>query len=152
MSTWGEFARSEPDLAAAGERLLRGHGGVAFLATTRRDGSPQLHPVMPYIVDGGLYVFVVRMSTKYGDLLRDGRYALHALPGDVNSEEFLVRGPASRIEDAGLAASVAEARGGHIYDFETLFELGVTTCLRTTWERWGQPDTWPSYTRWKAPG
>ena len=61
-------------MAALGfERLNR---KVAYLATIKKDGSPRLHPVTPFIGNGMLFVFTEPSSPKIGDLRRDGRYAL----------------------------------------------------------------------------
>lgn len=151
MTRWSEFAAAAPELAEAGQRLITtARDGVAFLATVRRGGSPQLHPVAPRFAEGGLYLFIVNLSTKYGDLLRDGRYALHALPGPENSEEFLVRGRATAIIDAEARARLIAATGAGSMDFEVPFELDIASCLHTTWANWGKPGIWPSYTRWRA--
>jgi hypothetical protein len=136
-------------MAARGAWLFRQHDGVAFLATVRRDGSPQPHPVMPHIVDGALYLFIVTMSSKHGDLLRDGRFALHAIPAGDRNEEFLVSGRARAVETSGLRAAVESATGGARHDWEALFSLDIEKCLHTSWERWAQSDPWPTFRRWK---
>ncbi|HET6474201.1 MAG TPA: hypothetical protein VFG38_20360 [Pseudomonadales bacterium] len=42
---WKDFANATPKIAAEGKRLLNQFGiGLAFIATTRKDGSPRLHP------------------------------------------------------------------------------------------------------------
>ena len=149
-ASWGEFESGAPELAAAGRRLLAvAQDHVAFLATTRGDGSPQLHPVVPYVVAGGLYVFVVNLSSKHDDLIRDGRYALHMLPGPENSEEFLVRGAAQPVSDAATVALVQRETGAGGHGFEVLFEFKIATCLHTLWSGWGTPAISPQFTRWK---
>ncbi len=91
MATWEEFARAEPAMAAQGERLLllgpppepvEGGfaGGLAYLATVRRDGGPRIHPISPVLHAGRLYAFVLKVSPKQRDLLDNGRYALHSWP------------------------------------------------------------------------
>ena len=57
----------------------------------RRDGSPRVHPVCPVIAVGRLFVAVPVWSPKRFDLKRDGRYAMHALPGK-RDDEFYVTG------------------------------------------------------------
>ena len=54
MATWQEFATDEPRMAALGEKmLLLGDtgtgllGGLAYLATIRKDGGPRVHPISP---------------------------------------------------------------------------------------------------------
>ena len=86
---WKDFATATPKIAAEGERLLHQFGiGLAFIATTRKDGGPRLHPCCPLIADGRLYVFVTGPSPKRFDLERDGRYALHSFPPADNDDEF----------------------------------------------------------------
>ena len=66
MASWAEFEREAPPLAESGRWLLSENGGVWFLATVRKDGSPQLHPVAPQIVEGELCVTVQHASVKAG--------------------------------------------------------------------------------------
>jgi hypothetical protein len=56
MATWQEFAVAAPDLAAFGyQRLVR---IVAYLATIRADGAPRVHPLVPHIGQGRLFVYI----------------------------------------------------------------------------------------------
>jgi len=153
MASWSDLRTEEPALAAAGERLLQPNGdGTAFLATVRSDGGPRVHPVMPVLADGRLHVFVVNLSPKHADLLRDGRYALHALPPRAGGEEFYLTGRASFIEAPGRRAEAVEASGGRLggHDFESLFELDLRRVLHTVWANWGTAEAWPDYRRWRA--
>ena len=86
---WGEFTASAPDLAATAHRLLqRGEATAsAFLATVSAAGMPRLHPVFPVLTDDALWLFIVEMSPKYGDLIANGRFALHALPPEGGGED-----------------------------------------------------------------
>lgn len=151
MTSWAEFERSAPGLATSGRWLLGQNGGVAFLATVRADGSPQLHPVMPHVVDGLLYVFIVQMSSKYRDLERDGRYALHAIPAGERNEEFLISGRATKAGNAAVRSAAVAAAGGAKHDWEVLFEFDIEKVLGTRWSGWGTATAWPTFTRWRAP-
>ncbi len=83
---------SAPDLAESGRGLLYQYGiGLGSLATVRPDGGPRLHPFCPVIAEGGLFAFIVP-SPKRADLLRDGRYAIHAFPPEDVDDEFLAMG------------------------------------------------------------
>ena len=43
--SWSDFANEAGPIAEAGIRLLHQFGiGLAFIATTRKDGGPRLHP------------------------------------------------------------------------------------------------------------
>ena len=152
MTSWNAFEAEAPELAAAGRQLLGGDGtSVAFLATVRKDGGPRVHPVMPVLSGDGLYVFVVDLSWKYHDLLRDGRYALHSAPSE-SGEEFYLTGPAVRIQDPALRQSARDSCEGRLggHEFEALFELRIDRALHTAWEGWGTPAAWPRYTKWGA--
>ena len=152
MAAWSEIAQFEPELMAAGERLLAAGEGTAFLATVRADGGPRMHPVVPVLAAGRLYVFVVNLSPKHADLLRDGRYALHALPPPGGGEEFYITGRSRHHIDADLRRQVSAASGNRLgtQDFEELFELNISRVLHTRWSGWGTRDIWPHYTRWPA--
>lgn len=150
--SWARFSAEAPAMAAAGERLLRGGQGIAYLATVRKDGGPRVHPVAPVLAPGGLYVFVVNLGWKYRDLKRDGRYALHSAAGADGGEEFYVTGPATESDDADERAAVREASGGRLggHEFEALFRLEVERALHTVWEGWGTAQTWPRFGKWSA--
>jgi hypothetical protein len=152
MAAWSEIAQSQPDLMAAGERLLAGAEGIAFLATVRADGGPRMHPVVPVLAAGRLYVFVVNLSPKHADLIRDGRYALHALPPPGGGEEFYLTGRSRHHSEQALRRQVSAASGNRLgtQDFEELFELDISRVLHTRWSGWGTKDIWPHYTRWPA--
>src|SRR5688572_24744524 len=150
MASWAEFEKEAAPLAESGRWLLAENGGVWFLATVRKDGSPQLHPVAPHIVNGKLCVFVVVFSTKHGDLERDGRYALHAIPAGPDNREFLVSGRARPMRDPAERERIIAASGRHIQEWETLFVFDIEKALGTSWANWGTDQMpWPTYTRWK---
>ena len=72
MVTWAEFAAAEPEMAELGLPQLHKFG-LAYLGTTRKDGSPRVNPVCPVIADGRVFVATSASSPKRLDLLRDGR-------------------------------------------------------------------------------
>src|SRR5262245_24393908 len=106
MATWIEFEKDSPAMAAAGRKLLYQFGpGLGYLATVRRDGGPRLHPICPTLHEGRLYG-LIGPSPKQGDLLRDGRYALHTFPCPEVDDEFYLTGRAHRRDDAKIVAGV----------------------------------------------
>ncbi len=112
MVTWGGFSLERPDLAEAGRGLLYQFGvGLAFLATVRRDGGPRVHPMCPMLTDDGLFAFIVA-SPKRDDLVRDGRYAMHAFPADDNEDAFSLTGIAERQIGPGPARGAHDAVPG----------------------------------------
>jgi hypothetical protein len=149
MLTWGRFARSAPDLAAAGRGMLYQTGtGLAFLGTVRYDGAPRVHPVCPILVEDGLFTLLL-VSPKLADLLRDGRFALHSFPATADEDGFYVTGQVRFPVDLSLRRSVAAAflaeRGLAVpppgFARQTLAEFLVETCVLS---RGGNYVTWAS--------
>jgi hypothetical protein len=140
MITWTEFERQQPVLADAGRRQLYQHGiGLAFLATSRPDGGPRVHPVCPVISDAGLHLLIVA-GPKRQDLRRDGRYALHSetCPPPRQDDGFALAGRAREVTDAAVQrvvrARVLTERDGSVwpgFDSEVIFELGIERVLLT---------------------
>lgn len=81
MSNWPEVSAAAPDLAAAVEARLTATKHHV-LATLRRDGSPRVSGTEVELGDHGLYLGSMWEAVKARDLRRDGRFALHANPGD----------------------------------------------------------------------
>ena len=52
--TWQRFEDDAPELAAFGRKRLQ--AGASYLATTRADGSPRVHPINPKVRGGQLSV------------------------------------------------------------------------------------------------
>jgi hypothetical protein len=155
VKRWAEFARLRPDLAEPGRALLYLVGvGLAYMATTRPDGGPRVHPMCPVMDDAGLFGFIVP-SPKQRDLRRDGRYALHSFPRDDNEDAFSCMGVARLVTDddrrAALGAQFVTERarlGVPLPDeANALFEFEVDSCLltRTT----GHGDPHPVHQVWR---
>ncbi len=124
MSSWLEFAKQDPELAAFGQ--ARFQPGVAYLATVRADGGPRVHPVTP-IIGEQLYLFMEPTSPKGKDLQRDGRYALHCAVEDSGGGggEFYVRGRAALSDDPTIRAQAIRAASYTPQDRYILFVLTV---------------------------
>ncbi len=82
--TWQHFVMQAPALAEVCATSI--HGQVAYLATTRNDGAPRVHPVTPIIGGGHLFIFMEPTSPKAYDLRRDPRFALHNGVRDTSGE------------------------------------------------------------------
>lgn len=83
---WRDFEEAAPELARLGrERFER--TSVTLVATLRRDGSPRISPVEPYLVLGRLLLGMMSRSGKAADLLRDSRCSVHSSVSDVNGSE-----------------------------------------------------------------
>ena len=79
MTTWGDFEREAPDLAAAVHRRLTAtlH---SILGTLRADGAPRLTGLEVHFGEGELWLAMMPDSRKADDLRRDPRFALHSAP------------------------------------------------------------------------
>lgn len=137
MVTLSELLEEDLGLAATGQRLFA-HHRLAYLATTRRDRSPRLHPVTPDETATGLFVAVNHQSPKGWDLAHDGRYALHA-PRGKSDEEFVITGEARRVDDDATRLEIAESAGHVIRDTDWLFEFLIEDCLQGYWVNAGPP-------------
>lgn len=97
---WEEFAAEAPELADAVRarfEAARHH----VLATLRADGSPRVSGTEVDFGDGDLTLGSMLGAVKARDLQRDGRFALHANPGDGS-----MAGGDAKI--AGVAEEMAE--------------------------------------------
>lgn len=147
-ASWGQFAAARSDMAAVGEALLARHG-IAYLATVRADGSPRLHPVCPFIIDGRLYVATPATSPKVRDQLRDARYALHMLPG-ADDAECMLRGEARHITEDAERAAVQAGGPSFLRPDDHYFEYLIREAMTARWEHVGQPGTYAVREWWRA--
>ena len=73
---WETFEVGAPELAQLARMEFERHG-MALVGTLRKDGSPRISCVLPYVLDGELYLGMMWQSRKAVDLLRDSRLVLH---------------------------------------------------------------------------
>jgi hypothetical protein len=107
---WSELEHAQPGLTdLARERLLA--PGVVLVATIRRDGTPRLSPVEPYVMDGDLWLSMLWHSTKAADLLHDPRILVHSVitNRDGGEGEFKIRGTARAENDPNVLRRYADA-------------------------------------------
>jgi Pyridoxamine 5'-phosphate oxidase len=107
---WSELEAAQPGLAELGrERLLV--PGVVLVATIRRDGTPRLSPVEPFVLDGDLWLSMLWQSAKAADLLRDPRILVHSIVTgrDGGEGEFKIRGTARAEDDQAVRSRYAAA-------------------------------------------
>ena len=155
MKTWNEFAALRPDLTEPGRAMLYQVGvGLGYLATTRSDGAPRVHPMCPVMTGAGLFAFIVP-SPKQRDLQRDGRFALHSFPREDDEDAFYCAGRARLVEDPGQrselsAVFVAERAQFDVpapSDEDLLFEFLLGSCLLTRTTGHGDPN--PVHQVWR---
>ncbi len=92
---WHELERAAPEIAGPGRERLE-LARVALLATLRRDGSPRIGAIEPYLSQGELLFGSMSWSRKTHDLVADPRCALHsAVSGpDLGEGELELHGRA----------------------------------------------------------
>lgn len=143
---WHVFAEAAPDLARFGRERLE--AGPAYLATTRADGSPRVHPVTAIVRGGLLGLYMFPTSPKGKDLRRDDRYALHSSVADTSGTggEFALRGRAVWGEEGDVAAHMEES-GIPQEDGYVRFELRVSYVIVAEYA--GETNV-PELRRWRA--
>jgi hypothetical protein len=147
---WSSVEEQQPRLAEAGRRRLIGPG-VVLVATIRRDGTPRLSPVEPFLLDGDLWLSMMPTSTKARDLDRDPRVLVHSVvtSRDGGEGEFKVRGlvrdePSRAVQEryASLGWSPTPGR----------FRLFAVDLADITVVRYDEPTGDQFVTRWPTGG
>ena len=138
--SWKEFEKREPKMAALGfERLNR---KVAYLATIKKDGSPRLHPITPFIGNGMLFMFTEPSSPKIRDLGCDGRCAIHCSVERKEGEpliEFLISGTGQVIDDDLVRAKAANiAASPVVTNSYVMFEFRIDNALLVEYDDEGK--------------
>lgn len=147
MPRWSDLVEQAPEIADPGKDLLDDHV-LAFLATTRRDGSPRVHPMVPVTAVDDLFVVIASWSPKWHDLRRDARCVLHALPGP-RDDEFVLR--CRGVESPWSLETVRSAANHAVHDDDHLFRLEIDQADLGWWDRVGQPNTQRHRLRWTSP-
>ena len=130
---------------------------IMYLASVRRSGAPRLHPVVPIIAEGRMFVAIAGQGTqpprapspKRFDLARDGRYAMHALPGK-RDDEFYITGRAHRTQAPEIRELVVRTANHQIHAEDWIFEFEIEHAMTAYWEHMGQPNTYPVRQLWNA--
>jgi hypothetical protein len=152
---WSELAQAQPDLIELGRRKLL-DPGVVLVATIRRDGSPRLSAVEPFVLDGELWLSMLVDSMKAKDLLRDPRVLVHnVITGrDGGDGEFKLRGTARAHTDPDLqrrySDAVAESLGWRPVPGK--FHLFAVDIGDVTFIRYDDPTGDQFVTRWPHGG
>lgn len=154
---WRDIELGAPEIARLGTaRLIAAR--VAMLGTLRRDGSPRISPVEPYIVNGRLLVGAMRWSAKAADLRRDPRYVLHSIVTgpDSGEGELKLHGIAAEA-DSSLRGAAAEAWwSAQPPDKAIVYVLRIGQALFVAWDiergmmgvhRWSPRDGYSHTTR-----
>lgn len=106
-ATWADLTDAEPQLEAAVRARLESTKHHV-LATLRSDGAPRVSGTEVILAEGVLAIGSMWRAVKALDLRRDGRFALHANPGDGSMEGGDAKVSGSAVELTGaLAARIA---------------------------------------------
>jgi hypothetical protein len=103
-SDWATFEHAAPDLASAVRARFEATKHHV-LATLRADGAPRVSGTEVILADGVLAIGSMWHAVKALDLLRDGRFALHANPGDGSMEGGDAKVSGTAVELTGAAAT-----------------------------------------------
>jgi hypothetical protein len=111
MTTWREFTESAPRIAAVFTRRHAAAGNLCLLATLRSDGFPRISPMEPRIFEDRLVLVGMPGTTKFRDLERDPRFALHTATVDtqVTDGDAKLWGVVEDLRDPALHQRFAEA-------------------------------------------
>ena len=107
---WRDLQEQQPRLGGiAQDRLI--DPGVLLVVTIRKDGTPRLSPVEPFVLDGDLWLSMMLGSRKAADLGRDPRLLVHSIVTGPDGEEGEVklRGTARGKDDEPTHRRYAEA-------------------------------------------
>jgi hypothetical protein len=153
MATWQAFAAAAPSLADRVHQRFTS-AETHILATLRRDGSPRVSGSEVDFRDGSLYVGSMLDAVKARDLLRDGRFAIHAAPGDpAAGGDAKLAGVATEVTDPALLAGVQGGEPSHLFHLDVreavLTWVADNTLFAESWQegrglvRFARPDNGP---------
>lgn len=150
------FAAAAPDMAEFGKEEFEGRR-VAVIGTIRRDGSPRISCIEPYIVDDILYLGMMWQSRKALDLLRDPRIVLrNAICSNTGDEvELSIRGRAEEIRDLEVRRRYVEALAERVSWKKPHFHLFAVDIESASLVRYGRGEQtvklWPQNREFKRP-
>jgi Pyridoxamine 5'-phosphate oxidase len=109
---WQDVCDRQPRLGELARQRLIGPG-VLLVVTLRRDGTPRLSPVEPWLMDGDLWLSMLWGSRKAADLGRDQRVLVHSIvtARDGAEGEVKVRGTAVPVDDLATQQTYADQVG-----------------------------------------
>ena len=131
---WRDLEAAAPDIARLGKERLD-QTRVALLGTLRKDGSPRISPVEPFLTQGHLLFGSMSWSTKTRDLLRDPRCVLHSAVSDPDSGEGELKlyGRATTVDDQ-IRDAVPDAWWiGRPAEAASVFSLDIEQATFISW-------------------
>ena len=132
---WRDVELGAPELARLGIARLTS-ARVALLGTLRRDGSPRISPIEPYLAEGQLLIGAMAWTAKASDLRRDPRYVLHSLvtSPDSGEGELKLNGPAAQAGPALRAAAAGAWWLARPPDKAAVFTLHIKQAIFVDWD------------------
>ena len=120
MTSWPEFKRAAPRIAAIFARRHAATGNLCMLGTLRSDGFPRISPVEPRLFEDQLWIAGMPGTTKFRDLARDPRFCLHTatIDTEVTDGDVKLWGLVEDVQDPALHQRFAQA----LFD-ETGFDI-----------------------------
>jgi hypothetical protein len=148
--TWQDVQAGAPEVARLGIARLEA-ARVALLGTLRRDRSPRISPVEPYVVAGHLLAGAMAWSHKAADLRRDPRYVLHsAVTGPDNAEgELKVYGSAAEADQELRGAAAGAWWAAWPAEKAIVYSLLIE---QAAFIEWDTEHGWMTIHRWSSPG
>ena len=134
LADWQDLEQGAPELARLGLARLEA-AGLAMLGTLRRDGSPRISPVEPYIALGRLLAGAMTWSGKAADLRRDRRYVLHSVVTgrDSGEGELKISGLAAEA-DPGLRVAAKAWWSAYPPCRSVVFRLRIGQAVFVAWD------------------
>jgi hypothetical protein len=135
MASWRDLDAAAPELARRGlERLEQ--AGVALLGTIRKDGTPRISPIEPFLVQGELVVGAMSWSEKARDLARDPRCVLHSAVSrpDGDEGELKLYGRVVLVEDRALREAPGAWWVGRAEEEADVFALEIDRAAFLSWD------------------
>lgn len=135
---WGDLEAAAPEIAEGGKERLE-QARVVLLGTLRRDGSPRISPVEPFVNQGHLVFGAMSWSAKARDLLRDPRCVLHsAVSGPDSGEgELKLYGRAIEADEDVRNSCVGAWWVERPADAATVFALEIERAVFVSWDHEG---------------
>ena len=155
--SWAELEATAPEIARLGRERLD-EARVALLGTLRKDGSPRISPIEPFLSHGHLLLGAMSRSAKTRDLKRDPRCVLHsAVTGpDTGDPELKLYGRAGEVDDAVRDACKGAWWRDHPREAAVVFSLTIERAVFVSWaldrgeitmKRWSPQDGLDETTR-----
>ena len=132
---WRDLEQAAPEIAAHGKARLD-ETRVVLLATLRKDGSPRISPIEPFIAEGHLLFGAMAWTLKAQDLDRDPRCTLHsAITGPNEGEpELKLYGRAVEADDDLRAACPDGWWTEQPREAARVFSLSIDEAAFVTWD------------------